>query len=174
MKKLPILFMTTAMLCAGILTGCSGSSRQETKPPADQQSAVSTAQNESDKQISDDNRDADNEVPENSMTTDMSGTTESTDSDFADDVPLTGEADDRTNDVGQNLKNHLSEEEASNIALEQVSGATKSDLRIHKDTEDGKEIYEGSIVYHEMEYDFEIDASTGEIIEWESESIYDD
>lgn len=67
----------------------------------------------------------------------------------------------------------ISEKKAKNIALGQVEGATESDLRIHRDNDDGREIYEGSIFYNEMEYEFEIDAQTGDIIDWSSESIYD-
>lgn len=74
----------------------------------------------------------------------------------------------------QNSNNYISEDEAKNIALGQVEGATEADLRIHKDNDDGKDIYEGSIVYNEMEYEFEIDATTGSIIDWSSESVYDD
>lgn len=74
----------------------------------------------------------------------------------------------------QNSDTYISEDEAKNIALGQVEGATESDLRIHKDNDDGKDIYEGSIVYNEMEYEFEIDATTGSIIDWSSESVYDD
>lgn len=74
----------------------------------------------------------------------------------------------------QNSNNYISEDEAKNIALGQVEGATEADLRIHKDNDDGKDIYEGSIVYNEMEYEFEIDAATGSIIDWSSESVYDD
>ena len=33
--------------------------------------------------------------------------------------------------------------------------------------------YEVEIVYNAMEYDFEIDAYSGNIISWDSESIYD-
>ena len=34
-------------------------------------------------------------------------------------------------------------------------------------------MYEGKIVYNEREYEFDIDANTGEIVSWEEESIYD-
>ena len=35
--------------------------------------------------------------------------------------------------------------------------------------DDGRQIYEGEIYYNRMEYEFEIDASTGTIIEWSAE-----
>ena len=33
--------------------------------------------------------------------------------------------------------------------------------------------YEIEIIYNELQYDFEISASTGEVLKMESESIYD-
>lgn len=82
--------------------------------------------------------------------------------------------DDWNNTQSSSSGNLISEKKAKNIALGQVEGATESDLRIHRDNDDGKDIYEGSIIYNETEYDFEIDAQTGDIIEWSSESVYDD
>ncbi|HIW60237.1 MAG TPA: PepSY domain-containing protein [Candidatus Anaerobutyricum avicola] len=85
--------------------------------------------------------------------------------------------DDDWNNGSSNAGNNgdlISEKKARNIALDQVSGATENDIRIHQDNDDGRTVYEGTIVYNEMEYDFEIDAQTGDIIDWSSESIYDD
>lgn len=67
----------------------------------------------------------------------------------------------------------ISEAEAKKIALEKVPGASDKNLRIKTDYDDGKMKYEVKIVYNEMKYEFEIDASTGTILEWESESVYD-
>ena len=70
-------------------------------------------------------------------------------------------------------KEAFSREDAVALVLARVNGATESDVQIHLDTDDGRRIYEGSVIYKVMEYDFEIDAQTGDIIEWEAESIYD-
>ena len=67
----------------------------------------------------------------------------------------------------------ISEADAKKIALEKVPGATESNLRIKTDYDDGIMKYEVKIVYNEMKYEFEIDAATGTILEWESESVYD-
>lgn len=67
----------------------------------------------------------------------------------------------------------LTEEEAIKLVLAKVPGAVESDVRLHRDRDDGRDIYEGSLVYEKMEYDFEIDANTGTILEWEKESVYD-
>lgn len=65
----------------------------------------------------------------------------------------------------------VTEEQAKKIALEKVPGAGEKDVRIHQDTDDGKVVYEGSIVYQEKKYEFEIDADSGKLLEWEEESV---
>lgn len=62
-------------------------------------------------------------------------------------------------------------EEATAIALERVPGATESDIRIQLDRDDGVYKYEGDIIYEQREYDFEIDANTGTILEWSEERV---
>lgn len=58
-------------------------------------------------------------------------------------------------------------EDASALALEKVQGATDADIRINEEMEDGRSVYEGTILYENKKYDFQIDATTGEFIEWE-------
>lgn len=66
-------------------------------------------------------------------------------------------------------------DEAKAIALEKVSGAADKHIRIELDDEDDdRSKYEGEIIFEEKEYDFEIDAFTGEIVDWDTESVYDD
>ena len=65
----------------------------------------------------------------------------------------------------------ITEEKAKEIALAKVPGATMQDIRqFKKDRDDGRYVYEGEILYNKTEYDFEIDAQSGEIISWEHES----
>ena len=66
-----------------------------------------------------------------------------------------------------------SEADIQAIALAKVPGATASDLWMHLDHDDGRQVYEGSIYYNSMEYEFTIDAYSGAILEWDSGSIYD-
>lgn len=68
----------------------------------------------------------------------------------------------------------ISKEKAAQIALERVKGAKESDVSIHSEWDDGREIYEGSIIYQGREYDFEIDATNGNILEWEEEELDED
>lgn len=69
----------------------------------------------------------------------------------------------RTEDV------QISLEEATQIALERVPGATEQNISIQLDFDDGWYVYEGDIIYNRMEYEFDIDANTGAILKWEQE-----
>lgn len=64
----------------------------------------------------------------------------------------------------------ISAEEARRTALERVPGATESDIRIHLEMDDRIQVYDGEIIYNQKEYDFEIDAETGEILEWSEDT----
>jgi len=63
----------------------------------------------------------------------------------------------------------ISQEQAMQTALERVPGATESDIRMELDNDDGQYKYEGDIIYDQREYEFEIDANTGVILEWSEE-----
>lgn len=67
----------------------------------------------------------------------------------------------------------MSEAEIRAIALAKVPGATENDIRLNLDRDDGRLRYEGKIIYQGMEYDFEIDAYSGAIQEWDAESVFD-
>ena len=63
----------------------------------------------------------------------------------------------------------ISAEQAMQIALDRVPGATSNDIRMKLDYDDGYYRYEGDIIYQQREFDFEIDANTGNILEWSEE-----
>ena len=66
----------------------------------------------------------------------------------------------------------VSEADAKKTALDRVSGATDKDIYEWKlDYDDGRQEYEGKIIYGGTEYEFTIDAATGSIIEWDAETI---
>jgi uncharacterized membrane protein YkoI len=77
-----------------------------------------------------------------------------------------------TQSAGNNT--YIGEEKAKSIALAKVSGATESDIRLYLDSEDGKPVYEGSILFNNTEYEFEIDAVTGTVLQWNYEPADDD
>lgn len=57
-------------------------------------------------------------------------------------------------------------EQATQLVLDRIPGATESDMHIKAEHDDGRQIYEGEVYYDQAEYEFEIDASTGNFIEW--------
>lgn len=71
-------------------------------------------------------------------------------------------ANDNTNSGG-----NITQDEAVAIALAKVPGATQSNIVINEDWDDGRKEYEGTIIYNGVEYEFEIDATNGNIISWE-------
>lgn len=74
----------------------------------------------------------------------------------------------------QNITNaSKSEQEIRKIALANVPGATDRDIRMSLDSDDGRLVYDGKIIYQNMEYEFEIDAYSGDIREWSAESLFD-
>ena len=76
--------------------------------------------------------------------------------------------------LGEQRSYEITEDLAKEIALNQVPGATVNDIYgFEVDVEIGKIVYEGKIIYDNMEYDFEIDGYSGAIREWDAESIYD-
>ena len=67
----------------------------------------------------------------------------------------------------------ISAEEAKNIALSQVPGATAEDIyEFETDYDDGRLEYEGKIYYSSAEYEFSIDGYSGAIRSWEYEPIF--
>lgn len=90
----------------------------------------------------------------------------------------TGEIISFDKDIESSTKNTVStkdigEARAKEIALNKVSGANNNHIKIEKDYDDGRLIYEGEIIFDGIEYEFEIDGQSGNIIEWSKESIYD-
>lgn len=70
---------------------------------------------------------------------------------------------------GQTVSGIITREEAIAIVLNRVEGAAEKDVRIELDQDDGRQIYEGEIYYNQTEYEFELNAQTGEILEWSEE-----
>ena len=69
----------------------------------------------------------------------------------------------------------VTEAEAKAAALE-AAGLKESQvrgLRIHTDRDDGRTVYEGKFFYNDLEYEFEVDAASGRVTDWDVESIYD-
>ena len=65
-------------------------------------------------------------------------------------------------------------EKAKEIVLNKVPGSDGMNIEIEKDYDDGRLVYEGELYFNSIEYEFEIDASTGEVISWEEDSFITD
>lgn len=186
-KVLTILFAT--VLSAGMLTGCFGNNRANDNNST-QNSVMDDATNNVDQNSG--TTDATNNVNENDTnnTTDngtntvTDGTTgnitdnnanvadngnNTTDNNGTKDV--TSPDGTNNNTTGNKTDTLISEKEASEIALSHIKGADTSHLNIHQETEDGRTIYEGTITYNDREHHFEIDANSGEILEWDMELL---
>ena len=112
---------------------------------------------------------ADTEMVQNASQNQSSGTQNSNSTGSAQDQSGSGNT---QNNSGTNTANvAITLEQATAIALERVPGATDRDIRISLDYDDGIQKYEGDIIYDQKEYDFEIDANTGTILEWSEERV---
>ena len=60
---------------------------------------------------------------------------------------------------------------AEDIVLAQLPGAQVGKIKLDKD--DGRAVYEGKAWLNGWEYEFEIDAVSGEILDWDSEPMDD-
>lgn len=63
----------------------------------------------------------------------------------------------------------ISEETAKAAVLERVPGASADQIRMKLEEDDGRQEYEGSLIFDGIEYEFQLDAYSGAIIEWEAE-----
>ena len=67
---------------------------------------------------------------------------------------------------------YIGEARAKQIMLGRVPGGTF--VSFHFDYDDGRPEYEAELVSGSMEYDITVDARTGAIIDFDSDSRYDD
>lgn len=75
-----------------------------------------------------------------------------------------------TNTNNGNTDNgYIGENKAKNIALDRVPGAQV--VKIEFDTDDGKEVYEIELIDSSFEYEIKIDATTGQIIEFDKDDL---
>ena len=70
----------------------------------------------------------------------------------------------------QSVSSGISGTEAAKAAALKYAGLSSANVRwgkVKPDKEDGRLIYEGEFYYNNLEYEFEIDAATGAIIDWD-------
>ena len=63
----------------------------------------------------------------------------------------------------------LSQDEVLQIVMKQVSGLEKGNIYVEKEIDDGNLEYEGTAIYNQIEYEFEIDGNTGKLFKWNSQ-----
>lgn len=69
-------------------------------------------------------------------------------------------------------KDLITEKKAKDIALKKVAGAKEADFTEFKlDKDDGRQEYEGKLVHDGKEYEFEIDAVSGDVLKWEEKAL---
>ncbi len=67
------------------------------------------------------------------------------------------------------IGNEITKDEAIQMVLSKVDGASKENVRIEEDWDDGMHLFEGKLYYNNTKYEFEIDASSGTLLEWSME-----
>lgn len=65
----------------------------------------------------------------------------------------------------------ITPDKAKEIVLAKVSGAEDKNLRMKAERDDGRTCYEGEVIYNGKSYEFELDAQTGDILEWSEEAL---
>ena len=65
----------------------------------------------------------------------------------------------------------FTKEQAIEAVLAKVPGATRDNLRMKVDHDDGFLLYEGEVIFNDMEYDFEINTGDGTFLEWSEGSL---
>ena len=93
----------------------------------------------------------------------------SADSEVDDDFYYPGDAASSQPSIPENF---ISVDEAIAVALERIPGASLENVRVKLDRDDGVLYYEGEAYYDKKEYEFEINAYTGDILEWKEEIVY--
>lgn len=74
--------------------------------------------------------------------------------------------------VDKSVTGDIGIDSAKKLALDRVPGADDSHITIKSDYDNGRQKYEGKIIYQNKEYEFDIDSATGEFLEWSVESIF--
>lgn len=78
----------------------------------------------------------------------------------------------KDNQAGTTTSKTISASKAKEIAINKVGGGKVTECKL--DTDDGVKVYDVKVVYNGYEYEVEIDATTGKILDFDKEKIDDD
>ena len=177
MRRRYVIVLTGIVLSMALFTGCG--SRRAAEREAELQEEISELRQEiDDLRAGQDSQGADAQTQAPADDSQASGNAD--DSQTSDNTGSNQGADNSQGNSAQNAQSGnggrggaadvaISLEEARDIALARVEGATASNISIELDRDDGWYVYEGEIFYNGMEYEFEIDADSGNILKWEED-----
>ena len=66
----------------------------------------------------------------------------------------------------------VTKEEAQEMILERVPGAKTDHIRMKAEVEHGRILYEGEVIYGDSKYEYEMDAQTGDLLEWSQGDLF--
>lgn len=113
-----------------------------------------------------------NTMPESMIPTDNMEPQDDISSDINNSSTNASDTANNNNDVSNTNSTLLTEQEAKQIVLQKIPGATEDNIKkFKKDTDDTIVEYEGEIHYDGTEYEFEIHAYDGTILEWDEEPL---
>lgn len=66
----------------------------------------------------------------------------------------------------------IEKEDAQKIIMEQVPGTAEDNIRMKAEVEQGRILYEGEVIYGNTKYEYEMDAQTGKLLEWNQGDLF--
>lgn len=173
MRRRYVIVLTGIVLSLALFTGCG--SRRTAEREAELQEEISELRQEiDDLRAGQDSQGAGAQSQasgnaDDSQTSDNTGSNQAVDNSQGNSAQNAQSGNDGNGGRGGTADVAISLEEARDIALARVEGATASNISIELDRDDGWYVYEGEIFYNGMEYEFEIDADSGNILKWEED-----
>ena len=173
MRRRYVIVLTGIVLSLALFTGCG--SRRTAEREAELQEEISELRQEiDDLRAGQDSQGAGAQSQasgnaDDSQTSDNTGSNQAVDNSQGNSAQNAQSGNGGNGGRGGTADVAISLEEARDIALAIDIRATASNISIELDRDDGWYVYEGEIFYNGMEYEFEIDADSGNILKWEED-----
>ena len=166
MRRRYVIVLTGIVLSLALFTGCGN--RRTAEREAELQEEISELRQEIDDLRAEQDSPASGNA-DDSQTSDNTGSNQGADNSQGNGAQNAQSGNGGNGGRGGTADVAISLEEARDIALARVEGATASNISIELDRDDGWYVYEGEIFYNGMEYEFEIDADSGNILKLEED-----